>query len=37
MLVLPIAVILYRTFENGFVAFFHAISTPAAISALNMS
>ncbi|MBM4471852.1 sulfate ABC transporter permease subunit CysW [Rhodococcus hoagii] len=37
LLVLPIAVILYRTFENGFVEFFHAISTPAAISALNMS
>jgi sulfate/thiosulfate transport system permease protein len=37
LLIMPIAVILYRTFENGFVAFYHAISTPAAISALNMS
>ena len=37
LLVLPIAVILYRTFENGYVAFIHAIRTPAAISALNMS
>ncbi|MFM1722012.1 MULTISPECIES: sulfate ABC transporter permease subunit CysW [Rhodococcus] len=37
LLIMPIAVILYRTFENGFVAFYHSISTPAAVSALNMS
>ncbi len=29
--------ILYRTFENGIVAFAESISTPAAISALNLS
>ncbi len=37
LLLMPIAVILYRTFEHGFVAFYQAVSTPAAISALNMS
>jgi len=37
LLLMPIAVILYRTFEHGFVTFYHAISTPAAISALNLS
>lgn len=37
LLIVPIGVILYRTFEHGFVAFYHAISTPAAISALNVS
>lgn len=37
LLIMPIGVILYRTFENGFVAFYQAISTPAAISALNLS
>ncbi|QBJ95019.1 sulfate ABC transporter permease subunit CysW [Rhodococcus sp. ABRD24] len=37
LLIVPIGVILYRTFENGFIAFYQAISTPAAISALNLS
>jgi sulfate transport system permease protein len=37
LLIVPIGVILYRTFEDGFVAFYEAISTPAAISALNLS
>ncbi|AOW92944.1 sulfate ABC transporter permease subunit CysW [Rhodococcus sp. WMMA185] len=37
LLVLPIGVILFRTFENGIVAFYESISTPAAISALNLS
>ncbi|RVW04853.1 sulfate ABC transporter permease subunit CysW [Rhodococcus spongiicola] len=37
LLFTPVAVILYRTFENGFVAFYESISTPAAISALNLS
>lgn len=37
LLLVPIVVILWRTFERGFVSFFHAISTPAAISALNLS
>ncbi|EME19114.1 sulfate ABC transporter permease protein [Rhodococcus triatomae BKS 15-14] len=37
LLLVPIGVILWRTFERGFVSFFEAISTPAAISALNLS
>ncbi|QCQ91636.1 sulfate ABC transporter permease subunit CysW [Rhodococcus sp. SGAir0479] len=37
LLLVPIGVILYRTFEHGIVDFYHAISTPAAISALNLS
>jgi sulfate transport system permease protein len=37
LLVVPIAVILYRTFERGIGAFIDSISTPAAISALNLS
>ncbi|MFC9788579.1 sulfate ABC transporter permease subunit CysW [Rhodococcus sp. NPDC127528] len=37
LLLVPIVVILWRTFERGFVSFFQAISTPAAISALNLS
>ncbi|MEE2057738.1 sulfate ABC transporter permease subunit CysW [Rhodococcus artemisiae] len=37
LLVVPIGVILYRTFENGVMAFVDSISTPAAISALNLS
>lgn len=37
LLLVPIGVIVFRTFEHGFVAFYEAISTPAAISALNLS
>lgn len=37
LLVVPILVILYRTFENGIGAFVDSITTPAAISALNLS
>jgi sulfate transport system permease protein len=37
LLLVPIGVILYRTFENGLVAFAQSISTPASISALNLS
>ncbi|OFE18793.1 sulfate ABC transporter permease subunit CysW [Humibacillus sp. DSM 29435] len=37
LLALPIGVILYRTFEPGLSEFFASISTPAAISALNLS
>lgn len=37
LLIVPIGVILYRTFENGIGAFIESISTPAAISALNLS
>ncbi|SEL67430.1 sulfate transport system permease protein [Rhodococcus maanshanensis] len=37
LLLVPIGVILWRTFERGIGAFIDAISTPAAISALNLS
>ncbi|MFZ2529663.1 MAG: sulfate ABC transporter permease subunit CysW [Rhodococcus sp. (in: high G+C Gram-positive bacteria)] len=37
LLIVPIGMILYRTFENGIMAFVESISTPAAISALNLS
>ncbi|OUS93034.1 sulfate ABC transporter permease subunit CysW [Rhodococcus sp. NCIMB 12038] len=37
LLVVPIVIILFRTFENGIGAFVDSISTPAAISALNLS
>lgn len=37
LVVFPLAAILYRSFENGIGAFFSLITTPAAISALNLS
>lgn len=37
LLVVPIVIILFRTFEDGIGAFIDSISTPAAISALNLS
>lgn len=37
LLVVPVAVILWRTFEPGLGQFYAWISTPAAISALNLS
>ena len=37
LLVVPIGVILTRTFENGIGPFLESITTPAAISALNLS
>ncbi|MFL0448050.1 sulfate ABC transporter permease subunit CysW [Corynebacterium xerosis] len=37
LLVVPIGVILWRSFERGIGAFFESISTPAAISAVNLS
>ena len=37
LLVLPIGVILYRSFERGFGEFWAWITTPAAISALQLS
>ena len=37
LIALPIALILYRTFEDGIPAFWAAITTPAAISALSLS
>src|SRR3984957_6079459 len=37
MLILPVALILWRTFRPGFGQFYDWISTPAAISALDLS
>lgn len=37
LLVVPIGVILYRSFSHGIVAFWEWITTPAAISALQLS
>ena len=37
LLVVPIAVILYRSFEHGLAQFWEWITTPAAISALQLS
>ncbi|GGC72002.1 sulfate ABC transporter permease subunit CysW [Hoyosella rhizosphaerae] len=37
LLLVPIGMILFRTFENGIVAFWESITTPAAISALQLS
>lgn len=37
LLVVPVAVILWRTFAPGFGQFYAWVSTPAAISALNLS
>lgn len=37
LLIVPVALILWRTFEPGFGQFYAWISTPAAISALNLS
>ena len=37
LVLVPIVLIGYRTFEHGFVAFWESISTPAAISALSLS
>ncbi len=37
LLVVPVALILWRTFTPGFGQFFDWISTPAAISALDLS
>src|ERR1700678_2232494 len=37
LLVVPVTLILWRTFEPGFGQFYDWVSTPAAISALNLS
>lgn len=37
LVALPILLIVYRTFEDGFAAFWAQITTPAAISALSLS
>ncbi|OBF79555.1 sulfate ABC transporter permease subunit CysW [Mycobacterium sp. 852002-51163_SCH5372311] len=37
LLAVPVAVILWRTFQPGFAQFYDWVSTPAAVSALNLS
>jgi sulfate transport system permease protein len=37
MLIVPVSVILWRTFRPGFAQFYDWISTPAAVAALNLS
>jgi sulfate/thiosulfate transport system permease protein len=37
LLIIPIGLIFYRTFEDGFGAFWDAITTPAAISAFSLT
>ncbi|MCW2658911.1 MAG: Sulfate transporter permease subunit CysW [Mycobacterium sp.] len=37
MLIVPVALILWRTFRPGFAQFYEWVSTPAAISALDLS
>ena len=37
LLVVPVGLILWRTFSPGFGAFFESITTPAAVSALQLS
>jgi sulfate/thiosulfate transport system permease protein len=37
LVLVPLAMILFRTFEDGFVAFYESVTTPAAISAISLS
>ena len=37
LVVVPLVLITFRTFEDGFLAFWESITTPAAISALSLS
>jgi sulfate transport system permease protein len=37
LLLVPLGMILFRAFEDGLVAFYESITTPAAISAISMS
>ena len=37
LVLVPLAMILFRTFEDGFVAFWEPVTTPAAISAISLS
>ncbi|MDA0172285.1 sulfate ABC transporter permease subunit [Solirubrobacter taibaiensis] len=37
LVLVPLAMIFYRTFEDGFVAFCESVTTPAAISAISLS
>ena len=36
LVLVPLAMILYRTFENGFAAFWESVTTPAAISVTSI-
>ena len=37
LVLVPLGMIFYRTFEHGFVAFWESVSTPAAVSAISLS
>jgi sulfate/thiosulfate transport system permease protein len=37
LVLIPLGMIFYRTFEHGFTAFWDSVSTPAAVSALSLS
>ena len=37
LVLVPLAMILFRTFEDGFVAFWESVTTPAAISAISLA
>jgi sulfate transport system permease protein len=37
LLLVPLGMIFYRTFEDGLIAFYESVTTPAAISAIGMS
>ena len=37
LLIVPVGLILWRTFEPGVGAFFESVTTPAALSALQLS
>lgn len=37
LVLVPLGMILYRTFEHGFVAFWESITTPASIAAISLS
>jgi len=37
LVLVPLGMILYRTFENGFVAFYEQVTTPAALAAVSLS
>jgi sulfate transport system permease protein len=37
LLMVPLGMIFYRTFEDGFVAFWEQVTTPASISAISLS
>jgi sulfate transport system permease protein len=37
LVLVPLGMILFRTFEDGFIAFWQSVTTPAAISAIGLS